>query len=76
MPPKKLTVKVDGQQIDFKQGALRKQLKVPEAHKFTKSELSKLKKIPIGESFDFLGNQFKMTRLLKRRITLAMILMK
>ena len=76
MPPKKVTVKVDGQEIDIKQDALRKQLKVPEAHKLTKSELSKLTKTPNGESFDFLGKEFKMTRLLKRRITLAMVLMR
>jgi hypothetical protein len=68
-------VVLDGKKITFKEGALRNQLKMPEDRKFTKSELNKLKNIENGKEFNFLGNKFKMTPLLKKRITFGLTLM-
>lgn len=81
MPPKKsksdiATVKIDGESITFKKGALRKMLKVPEDYEFKKSVLNKLKKIEVGDTFDFLGKERKMSKLMKQRINFALVLMK
>ncbi len=72
----KQEVELDGEKFEIKQGALRKQLKVPDSYKFKRSELLKLSKIPTGELFDFLGKKFKMTKLLKDRVVLGANLMK
>ena len=68
-------VVLDGEKIKFKEGGLRQQLKVPKSHKFTKSELNKLKKIKTGEKFEFLGKEFKKTPLMAKRINFALTLM-
>ncbi len=69
-------VELDGEKFEIKKGGLRQQLKVPKDYKFKRSELLKLGKIPTGESFDFLGKNFKMTKLLKDRVVLGANLMK
>jgi len=69
-------VELDGEKFEIKEGALRQQLKVPKDYKFKRSELLKLGKIPTGESFDFLGKKFKMSKLLKDRVVLGANLMK
>ncbi len=78
MPNTKKTGEVilDGEKIKIKEGGLRSQLKVPKNHKFTKSELNKIKKIEIGEKFNFLGKEFKKTPLMSKRVNLAITLMK
>ena len=73
---KKEEVELDGEKFEIKEGALRQQLKVPKDYKFKRSELLKLSKIPTGESFDFLGKKFKMSKLLKDRVVLGANLMK
>ncbi len=77
MPPKtqKVTITLEGEPIDFKQSALRTELKVPKDYKFTKPVLERLKKKETGDKFKFLDNEFKMTPLLKRRINFALVLM-
>ena len=40
------------------------------------SDLEKLGNIPLGKSFEFKGNKFTMTKLLKRRINLALTLIR
>ncbi len=67
---------LDGEKVKFKEGALRSQLKVPKDHKFTKTELNKLKKVKTGEKFSFMGKEFKMTPLMAKRINFALVLMK
>lgn len=62
--------------FSIKPGALKKQLGVPESFKFDKKELNRLKKVEVGDSFEFQGKKKKMTGLLKKRITLALTLMK
>lgn len=65
------TIEFGGEKMKIKEGALRKQLKLKKGDKFTKTMLNRLSKIPDGERFDFKGNSFKMTKLMKRRIGLA-----
>lgn len=67
--------KEDGK-ITFKEGTLRRQLKMKKGEKFTKKELAALKKIEIGKKFKFHGREFKMTKLMKQRVTLGLTLMK
>lgn len=76
MAYKKETVKIDKEKITFKKGALSSQLKLGKGEKFNKSELNNLKKIENGKEFTFRGNKFKMTPLMKKRITFALTLMK
>jgi len=61
--------------IKFKEGTLRKQLKLKKSDKFTKTELNKLSKLEIGSKFNFHGNSFKMTKLMKERIDLGKTLL-
>lgn len=72
----KETVKLDGKKVTFEEGTLRSQLRVPKDYKFKRSELVKMSKIPIGETFKFLGKERKMTKLLKERVVLGANLMK
>jgi len=67
---------LDGETIKFKEGGLRQQLKVPKDHKFTKTELMKIQKVPEGEKFTFLGKEFKKTKLMSQRVNFALTLMK
>lgn len=68
-------VELDGEKVKFKEGGLRNQLKVPKDYKFKKSQLQKLAKMETGSQFDFLGKEFKMTKLMKQRINFAITLM-
>ena len=67
---------LDGEVVKFKEGGLRQQLKVPKDHKFTKTELGRIQKVPEGEKFTFLGKEFKKTRLMSQRVNFALTLMK
>lgn len=80
MPPKYETIKLTkgkdkGEKITFKEGTLRSQLKMKKGDKFTKTEMNRLEKIPVGERFKFKGNDFKMTKLMKDRVELGKTLM-
>lgn len=68
-------VELDGEKVEFKEGALHKMMKTPPGYKFKKSELNKLKKVETGEMFEFLGKKRKMTALMKKRINFALTLM-
>lgn len=70
------TAVLDGEEVKFKEGTLRAQLKVPKDHKFTRAELNKLNKIKTGEKFTFLGKEFKKTPLMAKRISFGLALMK
>ena len=61
--------------IKFKEGTLRKQLKMKKGDTFTKAEMRKLKKVPIGDKFRFNGHIFKKTKLMSERIDLGLTLM-
>ena len=60
----------------IKPGALKRQLGVPDSYKFDKKELNKMKKVEVGDMFEFNGKKRKMSGLLKKRVTLALTLMK
>ncbi len=75
----KVTLKDDDgtkETFKIKKGALKKQLKVPDEYRFSTKELNRIKDVENGRSFNFKGNTFKMTALLKRRVTLALTLMR
>tara|TARA_R110002124_G_C8972794_1_gene515372 strand:- start:11743 stop:12102 length:360 start_codon:yes stop_codon:yes gene_type:complete len=74
--PKMAEADIDGEKIKFKEGALHKQLKTPEGYTFKKAELEKMKKVENGDMLEFLGKKIKMTPLLKRRVTFALVLMR
>jgi len=61
--------------IKIKEGALHRQLKVGADYTFKKSEMNKLDKIEVGSEFDFHGKHFKMTPLMKKRVSLAHTMM-
>ncbi len=67
------------EKIDFdkiKKGALRRQLKVPDNYTFTRAALTRINATDVGQKFKFKGNEFRMTPLLKKRITFAISLIK
>ena len=68
-------IKLDGEEIKFKEGGLRNQLKVPKDYKFKKTDLNRLDKVKTGEKFNFLGKEFKKTPLMAKRISFALTLM-
>jgi len=70
------TVTLDGEEVEFKEGTLRSQLKVPKDMKLTKAVLMRINKTDVGDSFDFNGRNFKMTPLMKKRVTLGINLQK
>lgn len=72
---KKEEITIDGKKIRFQKGGLHRSLKVPMSHKFTKSQLNPLKKIPTGDSFRFSGKSIKMTPKIKKQITFGLTLM-
>jgi hypothetical protein len=74
--PKMAEAEIDGEKIEFKEGALHKQLKTPPGYVFKKRELEKMKKVEIGDSVEFMGRKVKMTPLLKKRVNFALVLMK
>jgi hypothetical protein len=77
MPPKKMqSVMLDGEEVEFKEGTLRSQLKVPKDMKLTPAVLKKINKTEVGKVFEFNGRKIKMTSLMKKRITLGINLQK
>jgi hypothetical protein len=73
---KRSKVELGGKTIVIKQGALHRALKTKGDYKFNITELRRINKNEIGSMFKFKGNEFKMTQLMKKRITLAINLMK
>ena len=74
--PKMEKVELGGEEVEFKEGTLRNQLKVPKDMKLTPAILKKINKANVGEMFDFNGRKIKMTPLMKKRITLGINLQK
>ena len=76
--PKKKTgeITIRGKKIKFEEGALRRALKVPDNEKLLMGDLKKANKTEVGKDFMYNGKKFKMTNLMKKRITFAITLMK
>lgn len=72
---KKETINLGGKKITIKKDALRNRLGLKKDEKFNKRELQTINKTPVGGSFSFKGKSYKMTNLMKDRITLAITLM-
>ena len=75
MPPKKEKIELEGKKIKIKKDALRDRLGLKANEKFNKRELQSINKTEVGDMFKFRGKSFKMTELMKKRITLAITLM-
>jgi len=56
----------------IKEGALRKALKMEEKDKLNKTVINKMLKTKNGEMFEYKGNSFKMTALMRKRLQLAL----
>jgi len=67
------TIELDGKKVKFKEGALRKQLKLKPDEKLSRSMI---KKIIDKKEFMLFKRKYKMTPLLKKRLNFAMTLMK
>ena len=74
--PKMAVVELGGEKIKIKKGGLRSQLQVPKDYKFKKAELQKINKTPVGDKFMFMNKERKMTPLMKKRVTLAINLIR
>lgn len=72
----KQKIELDGEKFTIKKGALKRQLGVPQSYTFKRPELNKMKKVEVGKTFEFNGKTKKMTELLKKRVTLALVLMR
>lgn len=60
----------------IKHGALRKALKVKGDEKLKRAELSRALKTKTGDMFEYNKNKFKMTEMMRKRIQLAVNMMK
>ena len=60
----------------IKKGGLRRHLRLKKGDKLTKADVNKMARVDDGKSFMFKGNQFKMTKLMKKRVLLAKNMMK
>tara|TARA_R110000824_G_scaffold257036_3_gene446022 strand:+ start:291 stop:548 length:258 start_codon:yes stop_codon:yes gene_type:complete len=82
MPFTKESVILDGEKINFKGGALRSQLKVPEGINIPKGWLRKINNAKVGsvvvlpKTKKLAGKKITATPLLKRRVSFGMTLMK
>ena len=62
---------------ELKEGSFKRMLRIKKDDKpLMKSEANRLAKIDEGVEFEFRGNKLKMTKLMKKRATLAKTLMK
>ena len=70
-------IKIEGEEpIKFKKGTLRRSLGLGKrADALTKEELKRLDNLKVGVMFDFRGKKKKLTKLMKKRIGLAITLM-
>ena len=71
---KRLAKKKEQEPLDFsdiEQGGLRRALKLKKDEKFKRPELVKANKTETGKMFMFRGKEYKMSPLMKKRITLA-----
>ena len=60
-------VVLEGRKIKFKEGALHRQLKIPEDENIGVSNLRKIKKAEVGAMVKIKGKTFKVTPLMKKR---------
>jgi hypothetical protein len=63
----------ENENITFKKGALHRALKFDGT--FSKSEIARMDRVEDGTSFKFKGNSFRMTPLMKKRVSLAKTMM-
>ena len=61
---------------ELKEGGLRRQLRLKKDEKFKIGELVQANKTKVGDMFQFRGKPFKMTPLMKKRITLGINLLR
>mgnify|MGYP003641275356 CR=1 FL=1 len=66
------TVKLDGEKVRFRKGALHRQLKVPEDEDIGNANLRKIKAAKVGSKIKIKGNTFTVTELMKKRANLGL----
>lgn len=69
------TIILEGEKIKFKEGALRKQMKLKKDEKLNKNKLNKIAKTETNKTFNMFGREYKATPLLKKRANFALVLM-
>ena len=69
------TATLDGEKVEYREGALRRQLGLRADQKFTRAQLDRLKKVDVGSMFTLFGKRHKMTTLMKQRVSLGRTLM-
>ena len=68
-------VVLEGKKIKFKEGALHRQLKIPEDQDIGVSNLRKIKKAEVGSEVTIKGKKFKVTPLMKKRAVFGLNIM-
>jgi len=68
-------VVLDGKKIKFREGALHRQLKVPEDQDIGITNLRKIKKAEVGTMVKIKGKTFKVTPLMKKRAVFGLNIM-
>jgi len=74
--PEEESVLLDDKVVKFREGALRRQMRLKPSEKFTRSQLLKIAKTPTNKMFTAFGREYKATRLLKQRAAFGATLMK
>lgn len=72
----KAEIKLGGEKIKFKPDALRKQLRMRKDDKLTKPLIRKMLKVPDGGVIEPFNKRFNMTKMLRKRLQLALNMMK
>jgi len=70
------TIELDGEKVKFKEGSMRKQMKLKPEEKLTESKLKKIAGTETGKMFKMFKREYKATPLLKKRANFALVLMK
>ena len=69
------TAMLDGEKVNYREGALRRQLGLRADQKLTRASLDRLKKVEVGSMFTLMGKRHRMTALMKQRVSLGRTLM-
>ena len=69
------TAMLDGKKVKFRKGGLKQQLGLPIDQDIPKPLLNKLRKAEEGETVTYKKKKYKVTKLMKRRINFAFVLM-
>ncbi len=69
------TVTLDGEKVQFKKGAMRRQMQLKADERLSRAKLERIAKTEAGKSFKMFGRNYIATPLLKRRARFGLVLM-